>query len=77
MNQTNNSLLTTAELAKRLCLKEQTIRNLLCTHPERLPPSYRLPGCRRVYFQAEDLVSFLETHLLAAASIQESALNKK
>lgn len=76
MNQTINALLTTTDLAERLCLKEQTIRNLLCTHPERLPRAYRLPGCRRVYFQAADLAAFLEMHLSAAA-IAESELIEK
>lgn len=77
MNQTNNSLLTTADVAERLCLKEQTIRNLLCTHPERLPPAYRMPGCRRVYFYADDLAAFLNTHLVAPAAIQESVIPEK
>ena len=52
-------LLTTAELAQSIGLATQTVRNLLHTHPEKLPRADRMNGMRKVLFRADDVESFL------------------
>lgn len=65
-------LITIAELADILQLSQQTIRNLLCTRPERLPRARRLSGTNLVYFRLDDV----RVHLRKQASSSD-AKNKR
>lgn len=47
------------DLAAALGCAVQTIRKNAVAHPERLPPSYKLPGARRRRWRKQDVEKFL------------------
>jgi predicted DNA-binding transcriptional regulator AlpA len=67
--QKNEHYLTVDELASLARLSARTIYNRRSAGGLGLPPSTKLPKCRRVLFRASDVESWINHHKRAVAPI--------
>ena len=68
--------LTVDDLARLLCLSPGTIRNKL-SRGESLPPSVRLPGCRRRLWRESQVIKWLDNQVVLSVDSLEPKAKKK